>query len=245
MVPVPAGVDPAKITTAVVLDENGTMKHIPTKIVMIDGKYYAVFSSQTNSTYTVIYNEKSFDDVAEHWAKTDVNDMASRLVISGVGDNTFEPDRDITRAEFIAIVVRGLGLMRDGAGQESFADVTAADWYFDAVSIGKEYGISNGNGDGTFAPNSKITREEAMTMIARAARIAGIETTVTASVVSSELGKLSGSAAISDWARESAAICIQNSIIVGDNGSIDPQDNITRAETATIVKRVLKQAGLI
>jgi|GEM_PF-2604699 len=244
-VPVPAGVDASRITTAVVLDANGTMKHIPTRIVRIGNQYYAVFSSKTNSTYAVIYNQKQFGDMADHWAKSDVNDMASRLVINGVSDSDFQPDRDITRAEFIAIVVRGLGLMRDGVGRDSFSDVTAADWFYDAVSIASDYGISNGNGDGTFAPNSKIKREEAMTMIARAAKIAGVDTTITASNMSVELDKLTGSAAISDWARESAAVCVNSGIIIGDNGSIRPQDNITRAETATIIKRMLTKADLI
>ncbi|WP_189032613.1 S-layer homology domain-containing protein [Paenibacillus albidus] len=73
---------------------------MPTKIVVIDGKPYAQINSLTNSVYSVIYSPITFADVNTHWAKEAVNDMGSRLVIDGSGEGSFEPGRDITRAEF-------------------------------------------------------------------------------------------------------------------------------------------------
>jgi len=99
-VAIPDGVDPAKITTGVVLNADGTFTHVPTTIILIDGKYYAKINSLTNSTYTVIYNPIEFADVANHWAKDAINDMGSRLVVTGVGNNNYDPASDITRAEF-------------------------------------------------------------------------------------------------------------------------------------------------
>lgn len=104
------GVDPAKITTGIVLNSDGTFGHVPTTIVKIDSKYFAKIKSLTNSTYSVIWNPVTFADVANHWGKDAVNDMGSRMVVTGVSKNTYEPDRSITRAEFAAIVVRALGL---------------------------------------------------------------------------------------------------------------------------------------
>jgi len=119
---IPDGVDPSRITTAVVLNTDGTFSHVPTSIVVVNGKYYAQINSLTNSTYSVIWNHREFTDAENHWAKEAVNDMGARLVISGVGNNLFEPDWDITRAEFAAIVVRALGL-KSGLGTNPFHDV--------------------------------------------------------------------------------------------------------------------------
>lgn len=242
---VPEGVDPKSITTAVVQDKKGNLTHVPTEIIELDGRYYVKIKSITNSIYTVIYNNKQFSDVVNHWAKNDVNDMGSRMIINGVSNTTFEPDRDITRAEFMAIVIRALGLMRSGEGQDTFDDVNADDWYYDAISIAKDYSITKGNGDGTFTPNSKITREEAMTMIARAMNIAGINSNVTESEINTVLSAFVDNGNVSEWAKEYAAICVENNIINGYNGKIFAKDNITRAECATIIKRMLVKANLI
>jgi len=242
---VPEGVDPATITTAVVEDAEGNLTPVPTEVYEVDGVYYVRIKSLTNSIYTVIYNNKEFADVANHWAKNDVNAMGSRLIITGMTRTTFEPDRSITRAEFMTILVRAMGIMRSGTGVDAFSDVTASDWYYDAVSIAKAYALTTGNGDGTFAPNSSITREEAMTMVARAMKIAGMDTTISASEMNTQLAAFSDSGIISSWAKASAASCIKHEIIGGYDGKISPKDNITRAECAAVVKRMLEKAGLI
>jgi len=108
-VAIPEEVDPSKITTGVVLNADGTFTHVPTTIILIDGKYYAKINSLTNSTYTVIYNPIEFADVANHWAKTAINDMGSRLVVTGVGNNNYDPASDITRAEFAGRLQRRCG----------------------------------------------------------------------------------------------------------------------------------------
>jgi len=87
---------------------------------VIDGRYYARINSLTDSTYSVIWNPIDFNDSAVHWAKEAINDMGSRLVISGTGNDMFEPDRDITRAEFAAIIVRALGI-KPGMEQNMFS----------------------------------------------------------------------------------------------------------------------------
>ncbi|MFC5404810.1 S-layer homology domain-containing protein, partial [Cohnella soli] len=158
MVVLPDGIDPNKITTGVVVEPDGTIRHVPTKIVLIEGKYYAQINSLTNSTYTVVWHPLEFLDVANHWAKAAVNDMGSRMVIDGTGAGLFNPNRDITRAEFAAILVRGLGLKLENRSPV-FSDVKMSDWFSSAINTAYAYKLISGYEDGTFRPNDKITRE--------------------------------------------------------------------------------------
>ena len=246
MVAIPEGIDPAKITTGIVLNPDGTFSHVPTVITMIDGKYYAKINSLTNSIYSVIWNPKTFKDVENHWAKDAVNDMGSRLVISGVGEDRFEPDREITRAEFAVIVVRALGLMRPGTEKDAFNDVPKDAWYYNAVSTAYEYGIISGYGDGKFGPNDKISREQAMAMIARAMKITELKVEFKDGEEDKLLKSFGDTDKSADYARNSIAACIKAGILSGRNDNlIAPKDNITRAEVAAIVRRLLQKSNLI
>lgn len=246
MVAIPEGINPVKTTTGVVLNADGTFTHVPTTITIIDGKYYAKINSLTNSTYSVIYNPKAFKDVEGHWAMDAVNDMGSRLVIDGVGDGSFEPERDISRAEFAAIAVKALGLMRPDTGKTSFRDVTKTDWYYDAVSIAYEYGLISVYDSGEFGPNDKISREQAMIIIARAMKITGLKTERTKDEMNRSLEAFTDTSMSSDYARYDIAACIEAGIVSGRDGKLlAPQDNITRAETAVIIRKLLQISGLI
>lgn len=99
---IPEGVDPSKITTGVVVEPDGIVRHVPTKIVILEGKYYTKINSLTNSTYLVVWRPIEFNDVTTNWAKDSINDMGSRTIVTGVDNGNYEPDRDITRAEFAA-----------------------------------------------------------------------------------------------------------------------------------------------
>ncbi len=244
-VAIPDGVDPAKITTGVIIDPDGIARHVPTKITLVNGKNYAQIRSLTNSTYAVVYHPVAFKDVTNHWAKAAVNDMGSRLVISGVGNDMFEPDRDITRAEFAAIVVRALGL-KPGTGSNPFTDVSNTAWYCDYVKTAAEYNLISGYGNGKFGPDDKITREQAMTMIARAMKITGLDTGLSGTEASALLSTYKDSSGASAYAKDGIATCLKTGIITGrTTDTICPIDNITRAEVAVIVQRLLQKSGLI
>ena len=73
----------------------------PRQLVLVDGVYYAKINSRANSVYTLIWQSVEFNDVAGHWAEDAINDMGARMIISGVGDNKFDPDREITRAALL------------------------------------------------------------------------------------------------------------------------------------------------
>ncbi|SDD83717.1 Polygalacturonase [Paenibacillus sp. UNCCL117] len=242
----PDGTDSSKVMTGIVLNADGTFSHVPTKITVIAGKMYAKINSLTNSTYSVISSPKTFADVNTHWAREAVNDMGSKLVVDGSGDGRFEPDRDITRAEFAAIIVKGLGLMRPGTGKDVFKDVAQDSWYYDAAAIAYEYGLIEGYEDGTFGPMDKITREQAMTMTARAMKLTGLKAELTQEEADKLLAGFEDAGYAADYAKPGIASVLNTGIITGRDGHImAPKSNITRAEVAVIVSRLLQKSGLI
>jgi hypothetical protein len=241
----PEGVDPNKITTGVVVEPDGTVRHVPTRITQVNGRYYAQINSLTNSTYSVVWHPITFGDVENHWAKEAVNDMGSRMVIEGMGSGSFLPDQDISRAEFAAIIVRGLGLKLEN-GQAPFTDVNVTDWYNSAVHTASTYRLISGFEDGTFRPNDMITREEAMVIIANAMSLTGLKEKLPADAAGSFLQSYADAEHISGWARSSVADSIQAGIVSGRSGSgLEPVANMTRAEVAAIVQRLLAKSGLI
>ncbi|MBP1988641.1 S-layer homology domain-containing protein [Paenibacillus eucommiae] len=247
MIVIPGGGDGSKagkVTTGVVILNDGTALHVPTRIVSQDGTNQAYIKTMTNSIYTVIQNEKTFDDISKHWGRSAIEELASRLVIQGVDEKHFVPDKDITRAEFVTIAVRALGL-REGTAAVKFSDVKPADWYHDAVSTAVSYGLLEGYADGTFKPGKRITREEAMVIVSRAMKIAHMEMQLDPGREEQLLSQFADSVEFSSWARESAAINMNYGIINGAYGTVRPQDSITRAETASVMQLLLQKSGLI
>lgn len=241
----PEGIDPSRITTGTVTDPDGTVRHVPTKITVKDGKYYATINSLTNSTYSVIWHPLTFADVETHWAKDAVNDMGSRLVINGVNETTFNPNADITRAEFAAIIVRGLGL-KLGDGTADFADVASGAWYAGAVQTAAAYGLITGFEDGSFRPEAKITREQAMNIIAKAMKLTGLAGKTGTADTSSVLAAFSDADSIGAWAKDSLALAAKAGLISGRGGSkLEAKANVTRAEVAVLIERLLQKSDLI
>ncbi|WEK54980.1 MAG: SdrD B-like domain-containing protein [Candidatus Cohnella colombiensis] len=242
---IPYGVDPNKITTGVVVDPDGTVRHVPTTIERIDGKYYATINSLTNSTYALIWKPVVFKDVVSHWAEKAVNEMGSRLVVSGIGSDLYNPNQAITRAEFAAIIVRAMGL-KENRGVTPFSDVRSSDWYSGAVLTALDYGLISGYEDGTFRPQQRITREQAMVMIARAMEVTGLRNQLPAQDSNKILQSYDDAKQVSLWARDSVADVLKAGIITGrSNSQLAPQALISRAEVAVIIQRLLQQSKLI
>lgn len=241
-VAIPEGIDPNRITTGVVVDPDGTVRHVPTKVVKLDGKYYAVINSLTNSAYTVVWHPVEFSDVTRHWAKDAVNNMGSRMVIEGIGDGLFSPDRDITRAEFAAIMARGLGLRLENG--TAYKDVKTSDWYASAIHTAHSYGLISGFEDGTFRPNENITREQAMLVVSKAMRLANLPGA--GSEPDDILRVFSDAGHVSNWASSGVADSVNAGIITGRGSeALAPKAFITRAEVAMTMQRLLQKADLI
>ena len=241
---IPEGIDPERITTGVKLMSDGTMIHIPTRIVHEGGRDYAILSSMTNSVYGLIYNKKTFNDISGHWAQESINDLASRLVINGADGQRFVPDSEITRAEFMAITIRALGLSSVNKTFD-FKDIEEKEWYHQAVQIGYSYGLVDGYSDGFFKPNEKITRQEAMVILSRVMKLVELNKEIDNTKQQELINHFADSEQLASWARQAAALTIETGVVGGYKDELRPQQNITRAETAAIIQRLLQKAKLI
>lgn len=179
--------------------------------------------------------EDYFNDISAHWAKDTI------LKSKGFGINNnkkaFEPDKNITRAEFAVGLVNGLKIQKKNLLSE-FSDIKNDAWYKDAVETAASNKIILGVGDDKFSPNSSISREEAMTMVKRLLEMKGKGGEVTGGA-EKYLNKFPDAKDVSDWARESAAFNIDRKIILGRDGHIEPKGNITRAEAVTVIDRCI------
>ena len=232
------------ITTAVVVEEDGSTRHVPTRITMIDGVRYVEISSLSNSVYALISNERTFGDINGHWAGSEINDMASRTVIDSAVEGRYEPDGLITRAEFTVLLVTGLGI-EPSETTVVFSDVTS-DLYGKYIQAAYEYGIINGNEDGTFQPDEAITREQAFAMLSRAMSITGITEEISEATESEVLEAYSDAEMVGEYFDTEVAQCIKSGIVSGrDSTNIAPKDKITRAEATVITYRLLLTSDLI
>ncbi|WP_195724415.1 S-layer homology domain-containing protein [Paenibacillus monticola] len=241
----PDGVDPNKITTGVVIEPDGSVRHVPTKVVIIDGKYYAQVNSLTNSTYSIVWHPLEFNDVSQHWAKAAINNMGARMVMSGSDNNRFDPEQDISRAEFVSIIVRGLGLKLEN-GASPYTDVLASAEYSSAIETAYTYGLISGYSDHSFRPLEKMTREQAMMILSKAMTITDLKGNSPIKATGELWSPFTDANLSADWAKNSITDCLQAGIISGRNGTLlAPKANISRAEVAAMVQRLLQKSGLI
>ncbi len=242
----PEGVDPNRITTGVVVNPDGTVFHLPTVVTKIGNRYYAeIHDLRSSGTYSVIWNPQDFDDVRSHWAQRNVNNIAARLDLEGNGNNTFSPNRNVTRAEFAEIVVLGLGLMRQEEPKNTFNDVHSDAWYRSAISIASEFGIVLGYDDGAFRGNQNITREEGMAMIARGYQLIRPGHTIGEAEINSLLSGYGDGSKVAKWAKPSVATLLSEDVVQGNAKELGPKSPMTRAETVALMERLLKVTKLI
>lgn len=185
-------------------------------------------------------NAAKFADVVGHANQAAIEALAASGVINGMEDGTFAPNQGMTRAEFATIVVRGLGL--EPKANNAFSDVSASAWYAGFIGTASEQGIINGVGGGKFDPNSGITRQEAATMVARAAKLVGINTEIDEAAVTEALAKFADEAKVESWAKEGLALCYREGILTAD-GNIQPTVAAKRCEIAQMVYNLLDKAG--
>lgn len=223
----------------------GTFSFVPATFSTVDGKTIATLKRNSNSIYTVISLEaKSFADLAGHWAKADVETLATKLIVEGVSADKFEPKRNITRAEFAAIVIRSLGLQAAGTTSK-FSDVPASAWYASSVATAVDAGIISGYTDGTFKPTANITRQELAAMVVRAMKYAGKEVTLTDAQVSTQLAAFTDAAKLG-WAKKEVAVAVNAGIVQGQSTTqIGGTATATRAEAAAMVLRYLTKVEFI
>lgn len=194
----------------------------------------------------IISPGRTFDDITGIYAHKNqpaIEALASRGIINGKTESTFEPEATMTRAEFAAIVVQSLGLTP--AAGNKFTDVPADQWYAPYVGTAGSYGIVNGTSETTFSPDGTITRQEAAAMVARAAGLCGMDTEVESGLVRDVLAQFGDYVKSAEWARESLAFCYSENILDQSDLDIRPGDNILRSEIAQMLFNMLGSANLL
>jgi endoglucanase len=187
------------------------------------------------SKYAVLEYDKTFDDVsADYWAADVIKKMAAKHIVSGVSDDEFAPKQNVTRAEFAALIVRALGLEAKGAA--SFKDVESSKWYAEAVAAANEAGIVAGRGEGMFAPNATITREEMAVMLVNA-----VEYQTAANVDAGQAAAFEDASSISAWAQDAVNTASSLGILKGREGNqFAPKGQANRAESAQAIWQLLQ-----
>lgn len=186
---------------------------------------------------------RTFTDISGHKNQKSIEALASRSIINGKTDTTFEPDATMTRAEFATIVVQALGLTPKA--DNVFTDVTAKSWYAGYVGTAYKYKIVSGTSATTFNPNGTITRQEAASMVARAATLCGMNTNMDASTIQNTLAQFTDYVDAASWANSALAFCYSNDVLDKSDLAISPKALIKRSEIAEMLYRMMDKADLL
>ena len=127
--------------------------------------FFRLLDDDTRAKYWS--SENNFSDVsADKWYNNAVSTLSNMGVIGGYADGTFRPDAPISRAEFAKIAV-SFTQNNGSAVYNYFTDVKTTDWFAPYVTAAKDAGLIEGYSDGSFKPESKITRAEACAIVNR------------------------------------------------------------------------------
>ncbi|MGN0181548.1 MAG: S-layer homology domain-containing protein, partial [Candidatus Ornithomonoglobus sp.] len=177
-----------------------------------------------------------FRDMAGYdWAEEAVTELSSRSIVNGISDIEFAPGRNITRAEFITLLMRGFNLIDENA-ECSFEDVAENAWYYSSVATAYSLGIVKGISDTEFGSDSNISRQDMAVMITRllANQNLALNRELTYEAFADE-------ASIADYAAESVKTLYEAGIIDGiGNNLFDPRGTTTRAAAAKVLYGTLK-----
>ncbi|MFD0714763.1 S-layer homology domain-containing protein [Paenibacillus sp. GCM10027626] len=207
--------------------------------------WFEIKRNGTGGNYAVMRSSRTFADLGDvQWAKDSIERLASKLIVSGTGDTSFAPRAVISRAEFAALLMRGLGIEESGETNR-FTDVTPGKWYSGIVSAAVQAGLIGGYADGSFRPGDGITREEMAVMSANALAYAGyaFPSGLTGNGV---LSGFSDYSEISEEMRVSFSQTVEAGLILGTSGNkLQPGRVVTRAEASVLLLRLLQTAGLL
>ncbi|MEK3747547.1 discoidin domain-containing protein [Paenibacillus sp. FSL E2-8871] len=228
--------DPSTATAVIFDPVTGQMRFVPSVFNVKNGKNEVSIFGHENGLYTIVQNKKTFDDMVGHWAQKDVETLASKLIINGMTDRTFAPAGQVTRAQFAALLVRGIGLTTESLSNV-FADVSATAWYAEDVNIAAKLGLVQGIGEEKFSPDTIITREQMVVMIMNAVQLVQGDYRVEAQIRT----PFADQDQISDYASEAVTEAAEKRLINGKTETtFAPQDAATRAEAALMIKQLLQ-----
>lgn len=177
--------------------------------------------------------QQPFIDVQEGmWYSSAVAFVYQRGLFNGVGEGCFEPAGTASRATLVAVLSRlASAKERDTAPPVTFLDVPQDAWYAQALAWAIRAGVVQGVGDGCFAPDAPITREQFVTFLWRY---------VGSPKTAGSLEKYLDADKVGDYAQEAMRWATENNIIFGNElGNLSPEGQATRAEVAVVLTRFL------
>jgi hypothetical protein len=240
---------PAETATAgtvlVLVDAEGN-ETIIKKSALSGGNVAALLTG--SCTVKVVDNSKTFADVGESWYTDAVDFASSHDLFKGTGNDQFDPEGEMTRSMLVTVLYR-LENEPDSFTTSSFSDV-ADSWYTDAVIWANANKIVEGNGNGSFAPDDSITREQMATILYRYMDHLGLDVTLGDSGEMKELSspdnvltRYADAGSTSTWANEPMQWAVTSGLITGkgtgDDLLLDPSGTAQRAEVATMLQRLI------
>jgi hypothetical protein len=173
--------------------------------------------------YTVMESTKTFKDIEKHWGKHEIQVMAARQIVEGVDGINYMPNREVTKAEFIKMLVSALGIEEVNSSEQ---------WYVGYINVALDAGLIK---EKIKDPNSIITREEMAVIMAKGLEYLGREKAIGKGVPFKDLNNLSKDSI------ESISIIYKNGIIEGRaRNTFAPEASATKGEAATVIYRLLK-----
>lgn len=210
---------------------------VPATKVLIDGVWYVMIRSYSNSVYVAADNAVSYTDASKHWGKSFIELAAAKGLVDGVGDGKYDPDRKVTRAEFTALLVRSLGRGTSTDAASPYDDVKTGSWYYGDVAKAKTLGLLKFADGNRFKPDQPLTREEMASMLA--AVLALEKMPIAKDPVSlagyKDIGNVDASYS------EDVRLMVNYRIMEGTGGDIfSPKGETTRAQAAVVFIRMLR-----
>lgn len=184
---------------------------------------------------------KSFIDTVGHWANKDIEALVSKGILKGITDQNFAPDKTINRSEIAAILARALGL--EVKGSTSFKDVPQDKWYSDSVIATADAGLIKGYEGNLFDPTKPLSRQEMAVIMARVLELKGKSPKIS-DASQAVLATYIDADQAGIWSKQALATCIELGLIQGTpDHKLNPKSNLTRAEAAVMISRLLTYLG--
>lgn len=172
-------------------------------------------------------DKSQIKDIPDNWAKQAVESAVENDLMTGY-EGYVRPADDITRAE-VSVIINKILASSNKADISSFSDVNSSDWFYDAMAKIVKTGILSGSGN-QLMPNKEITRQEAFSLLAR---IFGIT-----NGAESALEGFADKDEVASWAKGALAAMVEAGYVSGNDGKLNPNDNITRAEFAQVLSNI-------
>lgn len=176
---------------------------------------------------------KTYDDVSESdWFYEYVMELTEKEVISGDGSGNFDPQSNVTREQFLKMLMVAANVETEEA-ENTFDDISEDDWFKPYVLKAKNFGIVNGISETSFGISSNITRQDMAVMISRTIEKLEI------SVYDADAEDFADEEKISDYAKDAVVFMKSIGLIEGYNNEFRPLDNLTRAEATKVISEFL------